>query len=271
MLDIYSLWKAGELNPGANTAWWDAVAARFSTFAVPTVETSMTMRIITRERMLPPGGRALDVGCGTGRFLLALAKDGAEITGIDISPKMLAFARAKTAGHRGIQVLEENWHTLSLEEKGWKGAFDLTLANKTPAITDAKTFMKLSAASRGWCLMVKPCRRTSIVYDALNTLVGAREDKKALDDSLVYAFALLWENGYTPRLEYAHEVWSDTIALNDAVTQYTTRIETYRRIDDTGRRRIREYLTAQAQGGFVEERTETQIAAMYWSVNAAGG
>jgi SAM-dependent methyltransferase len=271
MLDMYSQWKAEEINPEANTAWWDAMAARFSTFETPAVETSITMGIITRENMLPPGGRALDVGCGTGRFLLALAKDGAELTGIDVSPKMIEFSKTKTAGHRGIQVLTEDWRTLDLEEKGWTAAFDLTLANMTPAVTDSQTFLKLSQASRRWCLMVKPCRRTSKIYDALNTLAGAPEDKKALDDALIYAFALLWDRGYSPRIEYKHERWCDKIVLDEAVTQYTARIEAHHRIDDMGRRKIRDYLTAQVQNGFVEEHAEMQIAAMYWRVDDAKG
>jgi SAM-dependent methyltransferase len=271
MLDIYSLWKTGEINHEANTEWWDTMAARFSTLEEPTVETSITMRIIAREKMLTPVGRVLDVGCGTGRFLLALAKTGVNITGIDISTKMTAFAKEKTAGQSEIQVFTENWHTLNLEEKDWNTAFDLTLANMTPAITDAQTFMKLSQASRRWCLMVKPCRRTSTIYDVLNALVGVPEEKKALDDALIYAFALLWDSGYSPRVEYEYEVWHDKLRLDEAITQYTRRIETYHRIDDNGRRKILDYLTAQAKDGFVEERTETQIAAMYWRVDGERG
>jgi SAM-dependent methyltransferase len=37
----------------------------------------------------------LEVGCGTGRLTLPLARDGHEVTGIDLSPAMLARARAK--------------------------------------------------------------------------------------------------------------------------------------------------------------------------------
>ena len=42
-----------------------------------------------------PGMRILDVGCGTGNFSLKLARLGCNITGIDISEKMLTFAREK--------------------------------------------------------------------------------------------------------------------------------------------------------------------------------
>jgi ubiquinone/menaquinone biosynthesis C-methylase UbiE len=37
----------------------------------------------------------LDVGCGTGEISLLLAEMGHQVTGIDLSPKMLALARAK--------------------------------------------------------------------------------------------------------------------------------------------------------------------------------
>ena len=44
------------------------------------------------------GQQALDVCCGTGDLALALARTGAEVTGIDFSPAMLGIAR--TRGHK---------------------------------------------------------------------------------------------------------------------------------------------------------------------------
>jgi demethylmenaquinone methyltransferase/2-methoxy-6-polyprenyl-1,4-benzoquinol methylase len=42
-----------------------------------------------------PGDRALDVCCGTGDIAFALATQGAEVTGLDFSTKMLAIAEAR--------------------------------------------------------------------------------------------------------------------------------------------------------------------------------
>ncbi len=47
---------------------------------------------------LTPGMRVLDVGCGTGRHALELAKRGFKMTGVDISSGMLAEARKAAAG-----------------------------------------------------------------------------------------------------------------------------------------------------------------------------
>lgn len=49
---------------------------------------------------LAPGARILDVGCGTGRHAITLARRGYWLTGVDISAGMLlqAIARAREAG-----------------------------------------------------------------------------------------------------------------------------------------------------------------------------
>lgn len=52
---------------------------------------------------LRPGMRLLDVGCGTGRHAVELAKRGYQITGIDISSGMLAQAQ-KAASATGVSI-----------------------------------------------------------------------------------------------------------------------------------------------------------------------
>ncbi|MBN1477330.1 methyltransferase domain-containing protein [Candidatus Sumerlaeota bacterium] len=55
------------------------------------------------ELSLPQGGSILDVGCGTGRHAVELAKRGYAVTGIDLSTEMLARA-AKAADAAGVSV-----------------------------------------------------------------------------------------------------------------------------------------------------------------------
>jgi SAM-dependent methyltransferase len=47
------------------------------------------------ELHIPPGGSVLDVGCGTGRHAIELAKRGYAVTGLDLSSEMLAGAAAR--------------------------------------------------------------------------------------------------------------------------------------------------------------------------------
>jgi SAM-dependent methyltransferase len=49
------------------------------------------------DRFLEPGDRILIVGCGTGRDLLALLKQGRRVEGLEVAAETLAFARARLA------------------------------------------------------------------------------------------------------------------------------------------------------------------------------
>jgi ubiquinone/menaquinone biosynthesis C-methylase UbiE len=50
--------------------------------------------------LVEPGQRALDVGCGTGALAVRMARRGAQVKAIDVSPEMLELAgrRARAAG-----------------------------------------------------------------------------------------------------------------------------------------------------------------------------
>lgn len=50
-----------------------------------------------------PGETAVDLGCGTGQYALALAARGLRVTGVDISARMLDRARARAA-ETGLSV-----------------------------------------------------------------------------------------------------------------------------------------------------------------------
>ncbi|MGB2885735.1 MAG: class I SAM-dependent methyltransferase, partial [Dehalococcoidia bacterium] len=52
---------------------------------------------------VPQGSRVLDIGCGTGRHSVELAKRGYSVTGVDLSSGMLAQAR-EAAGKAGVEV-----------------------------------------------------------------------------------------------------------------------------------------------------------------------
>ena len=65
-----------------------------------TKNTPPEVDFLIEELALPPAGSILDVGCGTGRQSIELARRGYSVTGLDLSSAMLgrAAAAAEAAG-----------------------------------------------------------------------------------------------------------------------------------------------------------------------------
>lgn len=78
-------------------------------------------RLVARA---PGSRRLLEIGCGTGHNLLGLAErfPNAQITGIDLSPEMLAIARRKTARFGDRVVLRQE-----VQREGLEGGYDAVL------------------------------------------------------------------------------------------------------------------------------------------------
>jgi len=68
-----------------------------------TKNTLIEVDFLLDELKLPSGSSILDVGCGTGRHAVELARRGYQVTGVDISFGMLAEAE-KAARQAGIRI-----------------------------------------------------------------------------------------------------------------------------------------------------------------------
>jgi len=68
-----------------------------------TENTKAEVDFILEELDLPSGSLILDMGCGTGRHSIELAKRGYQVTGVDISSRMLMEAEKK-AREEGVVV-----------------------------------------------------------------------------------------------------------------------------------------------------------------------
>ncbi|MEO1222675.1 MAG: class I SAM-dependent methyltransferase [Pseudomonadota bacterium] len=104
-------WAAKQWSAGR----YDLVARRLEPLAAVLVE-AVAHRLGTDGLNLT-GQRVVDVACGTGNAALAAAQEGASVTGIDLTPRLLGIAR-KRAQKAGVAVawLEGNAESLPLPD-----------------------------------------------------------------------------------------------------------------------------------------------------------
>ncbi len=174
--------------------------------------------------------------------------------------------KTKTERASAAEFCALDWHDVSLAELDWNDRFDLVLANMTPAVDSADSFLKLSEASRNWCLVVKPTRRSNAVLDRLTELLGIEPDSKSLDETLLYSFELLWLYGRKPKIEYEEQCWENSWQLDEALREYTLRLSASHALAPAQKEAVAEFLRSVSADGIVKETTHTTIAAIFWQV-----
>lgn len=202
--NIREVWQNDRVNKKANIDLWDSMAGSFNKFVVPTVENSKFLKLISDNNMIASDFQVLDVGCGTGKYSIALSNLCKKIIGIDLSPKMIENANKNKEEYKmsNVEFYCGDWSDMDLGERGFGNRFDLVFAHMTPAVNSADTFEKLSKASRKYCVLCKPTRRTDPVSEKVKKLVGINENKESCDMDIAYAFEMLWLQGYEPKVEY---------------------------------------------------------------------
>lgn len=93
-----------------------------------------------------PGGRVLDVGCGTGGVALACAARGAHVTGIDVDPEMLDIARAR------VDAAGELDGRVELRELGAAEIEDAFTPESLDAVVSCLCFSELSPDEQDYAL-----------------------------------------------------------------------------------------------------------------------
>lgn len=91
------------------------------------------------------GRDVLELGCGTGRVAVPLAASGVRVTGVDLSPAMLALARDRADG-LPVRLVEGDMRTLDLGERF--GAVFVPLGGLQHMTTAAEVAAALATVAR---------------------------------------------------------------------------------------------------------------------------
>jgi SAM-dependent methyltransferase len=113
-----------QLPPGLDRGLWDylhspLVAEGYDAGLVGHPLVGLDEAFVARHCSCP--GRLLDLGCGTGRSLIACARQGHTVVGVDLSDGMLVIARQRAEAERvSVELVRANLVQLPLAD----GSFD---------------------------------------------------------------------------------------------------------------------------------------------------
>ena len=105
--------------------FWNLIASKYAASPISDIA-AYEKKIETLKSYLSPEYHVLDIGCGTGTQCDDLANNVKQVTGIDISSKLLAIAEQRKAERKIENV--EFIQTTVFDERFEPGSFDVVMA-----------------------------------------------------------------------------------------------------------------------------------------------
>ncbi|MBR6704677.1 MAG: methyltransferase domain-containing protein [Lachnospiraceae bacterium] len=256
---------------------WDQAAAEFQrTFELglnPYIRSCLSFW--EENGMIFPGCRALDVGCGVGKYGTLLAARGCDVTLTDISEKMLAFAEKNMSASFPASV----WRTFccdfdeaDIDTDVFHPRFDFCFSTMSPAVHDEKTLKKFSALSRGWCFIAGFTASDAVLRRRIKEAVGfaepagSGEPLAGREHTTVAQLAeMLRAMDYLPETKSVPYHWSDRRTVRAQAELMRERCWKDAPEADEYDRKALAYLESIADAdGTVSDEVRTQVAWLSW-------
>ncbi|MEG0377947.1 MAG: methyltransferase domain-containing protein [Eubacterium sp.] len=215
------------------------------------------MKMLLERDILRPGFSVLDLGCGPGKFSKMFAEVGISVVGIDVSPKMLEYAKENTKGNVGVRFIEADWGSYDLT--GQEKCFDLVFAHMSPAIYNPFTLKKMMLASKSWCYFSHFTKREDPIKEELRKILGG-EQKGYLRVPSVEK--ILLSLGIVSEKEIIQSESRRRLTLNKAIENYSTDFLEYGDV----RKEIETVLGHYAVDGEIEKVVKTEKVSFLWQI-----
>jgi SAM-dependent methyltransferase len=249
--------------------FWDLRAEEFNNIREEQKEKFELIQLLLSKGLIKNDYDVLDIGCGTGKYALELAKVAKHVIGIDISPKMIRYAEqnAKSMNLKNTNFKVIAWQNLNVKQMNWNKKFDLVFASMSPAISSKKDLIKMIEASRKYCFMSGFVYRKDKVKDELIKRIIGKERTKSFEKNIYCAFNILWNMGIYPEITYKDVVWNKKMSSEKATEIYTILLKKMAKNDDSIQTKVQAYIEEISNDGKIEESIEAKIAWMLWNVD----
>ena len=126
--------------------YWDPTSLR---------EFGLALKVL--QERLPKGGSVLDLGCGSGWSSLFLARAGWNVTGVDISERMIEIARERAAREEvDVTFAVADLEHLDLEKRDFDGVFLFDALHHCPQYAQALARACAHVKPGGYLLLMEP-------------------------------------------------------------------------------------------------------------------
>lgn len=255
----------------STSEYWDKAAATYdqNNKEIKNRRLKKTMAIFKRNNLLFEGMRILEIGCGTGTVAIELAKQGARVTALDFSKGMLERFEQDIPPDikKNITILNQDWHKIEIETKGWEKKFDLVIAFMSPGVATPESFFKMMRCSkkgcaiRGWAAK----RNHPILSDLWKMIMGTPLEDKP--QSILYKLNLLFSLRLFPEITFDTIEWKQTASIEEELGRQMAFFKKVSKKTDTELEKIiRSYLEQISKDNYIIREHKGLTALAVWDM-----
>ena len=218
-------------------------------------------QLLLQNGLVRPGESVLDVGCGPGALAISLAEQGACVTALDSSRKMLdcLMTEGKRRGVQGITPALADWSRYTSAS-----LYDLVVAAFFPQAMTPSGIQRLESLSKGCCALVIGCGKDAFP-------IRGRLWRRLMDDSLPRtgrhlscAFNYLLASGRSPNLMHLSWLIDVNLPMDTVFSYYRNYFAIFGKnqqaVDDAIRIEMAEYI----QDDSYRSSGKMEVALIWW-------
>jgi FkbM family methyltransferase len=258
--ELWKIMRSGRRREGSSGSSWDGRARKFNESALRNRERT-EKQIANLELKLDY--TVLDVGCGTGRLSIPIAKQVASVTAVDQSPGMLTCLQEnmEREGVTNITSINKRWEDVELGVD--LEQYDVVLSCNSLGVSDIQeAIAKMDAASKRYVYIITSAGRW--MDGGMEAILGrrGRSGGRGMMDYIFFCNLLhemkIYANVTIQDTEYEQHYES----LDEAVNRWKEMHD----VPEDKEGALREYLsgTLIEEGGTLSYKRRSKNATVWW-------
>ncbi|SKC72459.1 class I SAM-dependent methyltransferase [Maledivibacter halophilus] len=208
-------------------ARWDKRAEEFYSYSKDIKEKEDNTIKFLKQFMDLNGKSVLDVGFGAGKYLVLLWNQGAKLKGVELSHKMMEYAKSNCIENGidmgKIELFNIPWEEIDIDELNWRNKFDLVFASMSPVLDSYESIQKLISASRKSVFCSTHINMKEDLLAELYREIHGKEYEFSRD-KFWYIYNILYLEGFYPSVKIMNKKKRMELTIDEALYRYVNRI-----------------------------------------------
>ena len=231
----------------------------------PDREAEELVSFMLREGIMKFGDRIIDVGAGSGRYSIELAKHRADVTALDASEDSLELLKQQAwqAHVPDIRCVPIHWEELCTESRRKK--YDIAFSAMCPAICNLEEIERMEQiSSRKVCLV--SVSRGSYEKHRGEIMRILNVKPRGMTTESVYYYNTLYLSGRRPSVKSWSVADSYDIGHDEFIERYLVYLGLFDISEETAAPLLEKYFAEHSENGLLTEECRINMALIWWDV-----